>query len=290
MRRSILFATVSLLVAAPVGAQLSDAELSSRIRAGDADDAPVGALLSAASAAGSMRDYAAADAYLERAWQQTGSMINGLIGNALTLELASGGGAVGAQRAFRDIRSTFNLSPVAIAAWAGNFPELLTTGEFDDMILRLSPDADDPEYRCACDNVRAWVHRLAGREEEAREIWAGFVRTQIEAVDAAPNRDAEAQIRGQYARNLARAGLEAEAREHLRISMETEVSEEALPAVRRRWAQAYAELGDAEAAVEHLEALLASNSPVSVHSLEARVTWNGIRDHPAFQALLDRHR
>jgi hypothetical protein len=68
------------------------------------------------------------------------------------------------------------------------------------------------------------------------------------------------------------------------------VSDEALPTVRRRWAQAYAELGDVEEAVEHLEYLLSVPSLITVNTLETRLTWEPIRDHPAFRQLLDRHR
>jgi len=60
--------------------------------------------------------------------------------------------------------------------------------------------------------------------------------------------------------------------------------------VQRRWAQAYAELGDAAGAVEHLEPLLEANTLISVHTLESRAAWMLIRDDPAFQALLARHR
>jgi len=63
-----------------------------------------------------------------------------------------------------------------------------------------------------------------------------------------------------------------------------------MPDVRRRWAQAYAELGDVEGAVEQLEILLASPSLVTIYTLEDRWTWEPIRDHPAFHAMLERHR
>jgi hypothetical protein len=68
------------------------------------------------------------------------------------------------------------------------------------------------------------------------------------------------------------------------------VSDEAMPGVRRRWAQAYAELGDVESAVEHLEYLLSVPTLMTVTTLETRLTWAPIREHPAFRALLDRHR
>ncbi len=60
--------------------------------------------------------------------------------------------------------------------------------------------------------------------------------------------------------------------------------------VQRRWAQAYAELGDVARAVEYLEPLLEIPSLVTVHTLETRLTWAPIRDRPEFQALLERHR
>jgi hypothetical protein len=81
-----------------------------------------------------------------------------------------------------------------------------------------------------------------------------------------------------------------DARRILAEAMGMPVSDEAMPAVRRRWAQAYAELGDVEQAVEHLEYLLSVPSLITVQTLETRLTWEPIRDHPAFRALLERHR
>lgn len=290
MVRILLAIVLCALLTAPLGAQLSDSELSGRMRAADGDNATVGQLLSATSAARSIGDHDAADAYLARAWDQAEATFGGLIGNTIANELSFGGGVDAAQRAFREIRQTFNLTPVQISAWAGNFPELLASGEFDEMLARMSPDADDPAYRCGCENTIAWAHRLAGRHEQAEALWATLVETQIEAVENAPNRNAEAQLRGQYARNLARAGRDAEARRQLEMSMSIDVDPEALPGIRRRWAQTYAELGEVENAVEHLEALLATNSDVTVHTLESRAAWMMIRDEPAFQAMLERHR
>jgi len=57
----------------------------------------------------------------------------------------------------------------------------------------------------------------------------------------------------------------------------------------RRRAQAYAELGEVELAVADLEALLGVPSPVTAHTIRSRVTWEPIRGHPAFQALLSKH-
>ena len=132
---------------------------------------------------------------------------------------------------------------------------------------------------------------MAGRMEESQVYWDSLMATQDENPPESPDDpDARAQLEGQRARNLARAGRTADAREVLEAAMAMEVSDAALPAVRRRWAQAFAELGDVEGAVEQLEPLLSSPSLVTVHTLETRWTWEPIRNHPAFEALLDRHR
>ena len=55
-------------------------------------------------------------------------------------------------------------------------------------------------------------------------------------------------------------------------------------------AQIYVMVGDHERAVEQLEYLLTNPSWVSVAWLEIDPTWNPLRDDPAFQELLERHR
>lgn len=291
MRYALLLPVLALaLGTAPVVAQLSDAELQRTI--GEAETNPsVLAHLQASNAARLMRDYDTAREHLDAAWQAMGPVYNGFVGNQIMLELASGGGVIGAQRAFRELRDAFHMPPIIISNIAGNYPELLASGEFDDMVLEFSPDATDPDYRCGCYNTVAWVHRLAGREEEAQAIWSTSADQEIQDLaTATPTPDVEAELRGQLARNLARAGRHDEAREQLRMSMAMQVSEAALPSVRRRWAQAYAELDDVAGAVEHIEPLLEANSLITVHTLESRVTWAHVRDDPAFQAMLDRHR
>jgi tetratricopeptide (TPR) repeat protein len=289
MRPVLIIAVLAAIAPASTSGQQSTADLQEAMRAGDRTPS-ARTLLSATSAALNLRDYDAAEGYLEQAWEDAFPIFNGLVNMSIMTALSSGEGVVGAQRAFRNANATFNFTPINISAIAGNFPEILASGEYDDMVLSLSEDHPDPRYQCGCWNTKAWVHRLAGRHEEATAIWADLVAGQITAVNDAPNPSAEAQIRGQYARNLARAGQEAESRRQLEISMNTEVDEAALPAIRRRWAQTYAELGEVDAAVEHLEALLAMNSTISVHALESRAAWALIRDEPAFQAMLDRHR
>ena len=210
----------------------------------------------------------------------------------MMLAAASGEGVGGMQRTFRELSRTFHFTPLQISNWAGQYPEILYDGEFDEMVMRFSPEADDPMYRCGCYNTVAWAHRLAGRHEQATEAWALLVRDESQALKNATsegNADAEATLRGQYARDLARAGRHDEARRHLERAMSIDVSAAGLPVAQRRWAQAYAELGDAAGAVAQLEPLLEANSLISVHTLRTRAAWMLIRSDPAFQAMLERH-
>ena len=134
------------------------------------------------------------------------------------------------------------------------------------------------------------MHRVAGRMGQSRVYWDSLVAVWEANPFTNDDPDFQADLQAQFARNYARAGRHADARRVLEEAMRMPVSDEALPGVRRRWAQAYAELGDVEGAVEHLDYLLSIPTLMNVNTLETRVTWKPIRDHPAFQALLDRHR
>jgi tetratricopeptide (TPR) repeat protein len=286
----LLLAALSLFAPLALTAQLPENELRSRIEAAQREDASVNTLLRGVAAARLLRNFDQAEALLDDA---TGAVLqarNGLIANALLYQVESGGGVNGMQRAFREARRVFNLTPLEIGSWVNGYPSLLVGGEFDEMIERFSPTAEDPRYRCECFAQKAWMHRVAGRLDESRDYWGMLVAEWEADSPQIQNPNARADWQAQFARNLARAGRHDDARRALADAIALEVGPGASPGVRRRWAQAYAELGDVDAAVEHLESLLEIPSLVSVHSLETRYTWEGIRDEPAFQAMLDRHR
>ena len=289
MRLTLIAGAAVLLSVAPTQAQVSTAELEEVVQAA-VDDPSVGTLLGATNASRLLGDHEAAREHYEAAWDEMNGLINGFISTGINLELASGGGVVGAQRAFREMRDWFAVPPIGIANVSNNFPELLATGEFDEMVLKLSPESADPMYRCGCYGTVAWVHELAGREDEAKAAWSTLADDLMANLDGATTPDAKANLRGQIARNLARAGRMDEARAQLELALAMPVSAAAIPVVHRRWAQAYAELGDAEGAVQYLEPLLESRNDITVHSVESRVSWRRVRDEPAFQAMLERHR
>ena len=54
-------------------------------------------------------------------------------------------------------------------------------------------------------------------------------------------------------------------------------------------ARVLAQAGLADEALVHLETVLANNTPVSVHTLALDPLLDPIRDHPGFQALLERY-
>jgi serine/threonine-protein kinase len=94
------------------------------------------------------------------------------------------------------------------------------------------------------------------------------------------------------ARGLALAGLgrrEEALREARRLEQDPVYREDAVmgPMVAEPRAQVLAQAGEARAALEEIERLLAGPSYfVSVHTLRLDPRWDPIRDHPRFQALL----
>ncbi len=287
MYRSMLVGIVMFFaIPVAVSAQASDAELNARVTAAQADDADARDLIVGAAAARLLGNQAVAGELLEQSIAFMNGAENALAAEMIMQAMAAGEGTNGMLRAFRAARQRINMPPQQIAALVNNFPTLLSGGEFDEMILSLSPDHPDPAYRCACLAPKAWVHRVAGRSQESTEMWAALAKQRESNPPPADN----PQAQGQYARDLARAGRTAEARSTLAAAMAMDVPEEQLPGVQRRWAQAYAELGDVEGAVGLLEPLLTSSTLVTVHSLSTRYTWEPVRDDPAFQAMLDRHR
>ncbi|UCG89143.1 MAG: hypothetical protein JSW71_11635 [Gemmatimonadota bacterium] len=286
---SLVVAVLLLVTTSSLTAQRTEDELRQLISAAQ-EDTTIENLLWATYATRVLGEYDQSEEFLQQAATALQQAQNSVLSSRIMLELASGGGVNGAQRAFREARSQRVMVPQEIGAWISNYPVLLVGGEFDEMIERFSPEANNPLYRCACHYQKAWMHRVAGRMDVSRAHWDSVVVASEADPPQSDDPDTHADLVAQLARNYARAGREADARRMLEEAMAMPVSAGALPGVRRRWAQAYAELGDVEGAVEHLEYLLSVPGLVTVHTLEARVTWDPIRAHQAFQELLNRHR
>lgn len=279
---------IGLLALSPLSglsAQLTEEVLQARIQLAETDESAA-TLLQAAHAARFLRDFEKAEAFLEKAEEVSGRRGPGILFERLSFEFGSGGGAEGARAALRKAYDDGEIPPLELATWVNNFPAIMVGGEYDNVVERFSADAEDPNYRCACLTQKAWMHRAAGRWDEAVVIWAENAKAMDETISGIDNPDTFAQ----FARNYARAGQMERGRDLLEQAMAMPVSDEAQARTRRRWAQAYVELGEVEKVVEHLEYLLSIPSLITVHSLESRLSWAPVRDEPAFQALLDKHR
>lgn len=267
------------------------AEYSRRIIAADQEGATALDFVRAAEAARYMRDFRDAQGYLDaaRATGHTEAEQNAILTEALWQALATGGGVDAVKRIFREAVHEERFAPTVIAGWLYFWPEALVGGEYDELIQRLSPEATDPRYRCECYATKAWMHRVAGRADEARVYWGLFEESEREIPSLSSSFD-EADWRARSARNLARAGRLDEARAELARAMEVDLSAFESVAILRRRAQTYAELGEVDRAVADLERLLQVPSLVTYHTLRDRITWAPIRETDAFQALLERHR
>ncbi len=134
----------------------------------------------------------------------------------------------------------------------------------------------------------AWAHQLRGDPAAARAAFDAALMVADSALAAAPADD----WRLHAARGLALAGLgrrEEALREARRLEQDPVYREDAVfgPMVAEQRAQVLAQAGDARAALEEIERLLAGPSFwVSVPTLRLDPRWDLIRDHPRFQALL----
>ncbi|MFT5433513.1 MAG: tetratricopeptide (TPR) repeat protein [Myxococcota bacterium] len=261
-----------------------------RVRRADNDSATAFDYLGAAEASRFMRRWGDGAFYLKRAEvaARHPSELNGALREELNYLLATGVPLSDMKATFAAAREEWNIPVIVVAGWVNAFPELLVGGEYDVLIEGLSADAADDEHRCACYAPKAWMHRVAGRMEQSRVYWDSLNYSSAEMPDVSGSFD-EAEWRAQRARNLARAGRYDESREELAEAMKVNVTAFESVSILRRRAQTFAEMGEVESAVADLEALLQAPSPVTVHTIRSRVTWEPIRNHPAFQELLRRH-
>ena len=108
---ALLFAVTPCLLRA----QTSEDVLRERVRAAQ-EDASVEVLIRAANAARLLRDYEQADSLLQQATEAAWQFQYNVLGSRIALELASGGGVNGAQRALREAREIRDVPPQEIAS------------------------------------------------------------------------------------------------------------------------------------------------------------------------------
>jgi serine/threonine-protein kinase len=136
---------------------------------------------------------------------------------------------------------------------------------------------------------RAESHELTGEQALARAYYDS-VRVMMERKLAF--RPEEARNHSLLGVAYAGLGRKNEAlQEATRATELLPVSEDALwgRALRENLAWVHAKVGEYDAAIEELEVLLSIPGPVSVPLLSIDPFWDPLRDHPRFQALLERY-
>jgi eukaryotic-like serine/threonine-protein kinase len=135
----------------------------------------------------------------------------------------------------------------------------------------------------------AWAHQMRGDDAAAR---AAFDSARI-GLDSAL-RELPDDYRVHYARGMALAGLgrRDEALREARWLRQSNVSRGDVvlgPSVAEDRARILAQAGDAEGALDEIERLLARPSDFSVHMLRLDPSWDPIRDHPRYKALVAKY-
>jgi serine/threonine-protein kinase len=159
--------------------------------------------------------------------------------------------------------------------------------------LPLRRDRDDvfvaQEFFLPSALYAAWAHQLRGDHAAAR---GAFESARVRLDSALSELPDDARVHS--ARGLALAGLgrRDEALREARWLQQSAVYREdayggAVLAEDR--ARILAQAGDAGAALDEIERLLAGPSQLSVHTLRLDPRWDPIRDHPRFKALLAKY-
>ncbi len=205
-----------------------------------------------------------------------------LVREHFSLELARGGGVARIAETFRAVEPLLDRTDVL--AIFEDFPELMMSGEYEELLQALSPSADDSDLRCTCYRIKAFGHEIAGRPDAARIYWDSLTadpRRRGQRPWELPNVDRDRLV---GATVLARAGRVEDAMALLQEEPIEGFADRHETHYER--AAAYAALGDVEAAVRELRHLLSIPSEVTTASLRDRLVWDPIRDDPSFQALL----
>jgi outer membrane protein TolC len=175
MRTFALPLTLLALVVSPLGAQLSDSALNEVIREAEATPTAENHV-QAAQAARLMRDYDAAEAHLDDAWNALGPIFNGMVNEHLYLALASGEGVRGLQRAFRQLGQTFAFSPIQISNWAGNYPEILADARSSHNLVRKGYQQGEFGYLELLTAQRTYFRANLAYLKGLSELWTSSVQ------------------------------------------------------------------------------------------------------------------
>jgi tetratricopeptide (TPR) repeat protein len=174
---------------------------------------------------------------------------------------------------------------VLLEMWDGNYQQAL-----DRLAVVSSEVLYENQFRYVPKaHLYAQIHGLTGNRQ-LEQVYYESTRSMLEAgIQERPDDE-----RYRSALGVAYAGL-GRKEEAIR---EGELAVELLPMSKEAWrgafrveglARIYTMVGEYDAAIDQLEALLAVPSPTAVPMLRLEPTWNPLRDHPRFQALLEKY-
>jgi len=135
----------------------------------------------------------------------------------------------------------------------------------------------------------AWAHRLRGEQAAAR---AAFDVARVRMDAAIGERPDDWQVHADRGLALAGLGRRDEALGEARWLQQSTIYREDPffgPELAEARAGILAQTGDAGAALDEIERLLAGPSWLSVHTLRLDPRWDPIREHPRFKALLAKY-
>ena len=183
---------------------------------------------------------------------------------------------------------------LALAAVDGIRAELLLFERNADGLLAMPSVSRGDVFEGANHFVPAalyagWAHQLRGDRAMARASFESAHVSSESALNQSPD-----DLRVHAALGLALAGLgrrEQALREARWLQQSTRYRDDAFigPALAEDCARILAQAGDAEAALDEIDRLLAGPSWLSVHALRLDPRWDPIREHPRFKALLAKY-
>ena len=173
---------------------------------------------------------------------------------------------------------------VQLLHWERNADSLLQV-----LTMARAPVFEGQDFLLPSSLYAAWAHRLHGDRPAARAAFDS-ARVLLDSV----LRELPDDWRVHAARGLALAGLgrrDETLQETRWLQQSVVYREDALqgPQVAEDRARILAQAGQAEAALDEIERLLAGPSWLSVHTLRLDPLWDPIRDHPRFKALLAKY-
>jgi TolB-like protein/Flp pilus assembly protein TadD len=132
----------------------------------------------------------------------------------------------------------------------------------------------------------AWAHTLGRDQAAARTAFGSALRTLDSLRAVRPDDWRVHSSRGLALAGLGRRGEALREAQWLRSSVVYRDDHQTGPILRENRALILAQAGEAEAALEEIESLLAGPSYLSAHLLRLDPRWDPIRGHARFQALL----